>query len=109
MRTLVVAALLSFAFGIPAALDAQNVPLRVGAAKVDITPAPDALPRNYEGILDHIHSRAIVMEGSGGAAALITVDAGAVPNAIWQAVTKQVESELGIPAKNVLLTATHSH
>ena len=32
-----------------------------------------------------------------------------MPDQIWQAVTKQLESELGIPAKNVLLTATHSH
>ena len=33
----------------------------------------------------------------------------ASPNRIWQNVTKQVESELGIPSKNVLITATHTH
>jgi hypothetical protein len=81
----------------------------VGAAKVDVTPAADALPQNYEGILDHIHSRAIVIDNGISTAALITVDAGGVPDPIWQGVSKQLESELGIPTKNVLLTATHSH
>jgi hypothetical protein len=88
---------------------AQTSALRVGAAKVDVTPAQNELPRNYEGIHDHIHSRAIVIDNGTASAALITVDAGGVADAIWQAVVKQVESELGIPAKNVLLTATHTH
>src|SRR5579863_3978255 len=81
--------------------------LRVGAAKVDVT--PETLPQNYLGVLDHIHSRAIVIDNGGASAALITVDAGSMPDNIWQGVTKQVESELGIPTKNVLITATHSH
>ncbi len=88
---------------------AQTSALRVGAAKVDITPAQSELPRNYEGIHDRIHSRAIVIDNGTASAALITVDAGGVQDQIWQAVTKQVETELGIPAKNVLLTATHTH
>jgi hypothetical protein len=87
----------------------QTTTLRAGAAKVDITPAADALPRNYLGILDHIHSRAIVMDNGTATAALISVDAGSTPDNVWQAVTKQLESELGIPAKNVFLTATHTH
>ena len=37
------------------------------------------------------------------------MDAGGVPEQIWQNVTQQVERELGIPAKNVLITATHTH
>lgn len=88
---------------------AQNTALRVGAAKVDVTPAANALPQDYLGILDHIYSRAIVIDNGSATAALITVDAGGVSDAIWQAVSKQLESELGIPAKNMLLTATHSH
>ena len=84
-------------------------PLRVGAAKVDVTPAAGALPKNSLGILDRLYARAIVLESGASSAALITVDAGAVSTAIWQAVTGQVEKELGIPAANVLLTATHTH
>src|SRR5947207_2581566 len=97
------------ALGLSVAAHAQNTALRVGAAKVDVTPAQNALPQNYQGILDHIYSRAIVIDNGSATAALITVDAGGVSDAIWQGVAKQLESELGIPAKNVLLTATHSH
>ncbi len=81
--------------------------LRVGAARVDVTPAQ--LPRNYLGVLDRLYARAIVLDSGAATAALISVDAGAVPDATWQAVTKQLETELGIPPANVLLTATHTH
>ena len=84
-------------------------PLRVGAARVDVTPAAGALPKNNRGVLDRLYARAIVLESGASSAALVTVDAGAVSTAIWQAVTSQVEKELGIPAPNVLLTATHTH
>jgi len=84
-------------------------PLRVGAAKVDITPAEGELPKNSRGILDRLYARAIVLESGASSAALVTVDAGAIPDPIWQAVTRQIETELGIPVANVLLTATHTH
>src|SRR6185369_6961172 len=83
--------------------------LRAGAAKVDVTPAERDLPKNYDGILDHIYSRAIVVESGNTSAALITVDAGGVPDQVWQNVTQQIQKELGIPITNVLLTATHTH
>ncbi len=84
-------------------------PLRVGAAKVDVTPAQGELPKNSQGILDRLYARAIVLESGGSVAAMVTVDAGAVPDAVWQAVTGPLQSELGIPTANVLLTATHTH
>ncbi|MEP6961034.1 MAG: neutral/alkaline non-lysosomal ceramidase N-terminal domain-containing protein [Acidobacteriota bacterium] len=109
MRASLLVALIATALGMPRIGFAQSTALRVGAAKVDVTPAENALPKNYEGIHDRIHSRAIVIDNGTATAALITVDAGSVPDPIWQAVSKQLESELGIPAKNVLLTATHTH
>ncbi len=109
MKISLTTAWIVIALGTSVAAYAQNTSLRVGAAKVDVTPAPNELPKNYDGILDHIYSRAIVIDNGSATAALITVDAGGVPDAIWQAVSKQLESELGIPATNVLLTATHSH
>ena len=109
MKITLATAWIVIAFGVPAAAHAQKTSLRVGAAKVDVTPAPNELPKNYDGILDHIYSRAIVIDNGSTTAALITVDAGGVPDTIWQAVSRQLESELGIPSGNVLLTATHSH
>uniref|UniRef100_Q026K4 Neutral ceramidase n=1 Tax=Solibacter usitatus (strain Ellin6076) TaxID=234267 RepID=Q026K4_SOLUE len=83
--------------------------LRVGAAKVDVTPAQSELPRTMEGIHDRLHSRAIVVDNGTTAAAIITLDAGGLSEPLWQAVTQRIERELSIPAKNVMFTATHTH
>jgi neutral ceramidase len=109
MRAWICAALLMFATAMSRESFAQNATLRAGAAKVDVTPAENALPRTYEGILDHLYSRAIVIDSGVTSAALVSLDAGGVPEQIWQSVTQQVERELGIPSKNVLITATHTH
>jgi len=50
-----------------------------------------------------------VIESGGSSAALVTIDAGGVPTPLWETVTRRIESELNIPAANVLLTATHTH
>jgi len=87
----------------------QPGPIKAGAAKVDVTPQAEKLPANYEGIHDRIYSRAIVIENGISSAALITVDIGMMSDQIWTTLTRRVEKELGIPAKNVMLTATHTH
>jgi hypothetical protein len=84
-------------------------PFRVGAAKVDITPTPAELPKQFLGILDQLYARAIVIDNGHTSAALISLDAGVVPNQLWQSVSSRMEKELGIPAVNVLITATHTH
>jgi neutral ceramidase len=102
--------LLSGAFsGGASAQAAGSGAFRAGAAKVDVTPAENALPKNYLGILDHLYSRAIVLQEGNATAALVSVDAGVIPDPIWQTVTQQAAKELAIPAANVFLTATHSH
>jgi hypothetical protein len=113
MREWLVILVTALAVGMPAVAGAQAPrgasPLRVGAAKVDVTPSPGELPKNNLGVLDHLYARAIVIESGSSSAALITVDAGGVQTPTWEAVTRQVESELKIPVANVLLTATHTH
>ena len=74
-----------------------------------MTPSDSELPKNYLGVLDRLYARAIVLDNGAARAALVTVDAGAISDAIWQPVTRQIEAELGIPSTNVLLTATHTH
>ncbi len=90
----------------------QTVPagtFRVGAAKVDITPAQNELPKSYLGILDQVYSRAIVVDNGHTSAALVSLDTGGVSGDVCKAVGERIEKELGIPAVNVLFTATHSH
>ena len=62
MRAWIFAALVMFAAAMSRESFAQTAQLRAGAAKVDVTPAENALPRNYEGILDRLYSRAIVID-----------------------------------------------
>jgi len=93
-------------------LSAQAVPsgsLKVGAAKTDITPSAEELPKQYLGVLDHLYARAIVINNGHSSAALVSLDAGGIPNALWKNVTERAEKELGIPAVNILITATHTH
>ncbi len=82
---------------------------KAGAAKVDITPAADKLPKGVEGINDHVFVRAIVVENGATKAALITADVGIVSSQTWKNVSARAEKELRIPARNVLITATHTH
>ena len=67
--------LISTALILSAAAFAQSSPssLRVGAAKVDVTPAENQLPQNYLGILDHIYTRAIVNHNGKTKAGLVEV------------------------------------
>ena len=84
-------------------------PFRVGAAKVDITPTADEMPKQYLGVLDKLYARAIVIDNGHTSAALISLDAGVIPTPLWKNVSERMEKELGIPAVNVLITATHTH
>ncbi len=101
-------------------------PFRVGAAKVDVTPSlspgnpgdtntPARGARRgrggvpSEGILDHIYARAIVIDNGSTSAALVSVDTGMIGDQTWRAVSQRVETELGIPARNLILGPTHTH
>jgi neutral/alkaline ceramidase-like enzyme len=84
-------------------------PLRVGAARVDVTPSQGELPKNSYGILDRLYARAIVIDNGAATAALVTVDAGAIAEPLWQTVSQSIAKDLGIPPTHVLLTATHTH
>ena len=83
--------------------------LKVGAAKVDWTPDADSLKEPYTGVLDPVYVRAIALESDGERAALVTVDTGAIPDALWSTVTARLSSDLGIAQDRVMLTATHTH
>lgn len=83
--------------------------LKVGAAKVDVTPSAADLPKTMLGVLDPLNVRAIVIDDGKTRAALVTVDAGAISSDTWKNVTTRLERELRIPAAQVLLTGTHTH
>jgi hypothetical protein len=92
--------------------------LQVGAAKVDITPAPDAaLPmagyagraQGFQRIHDHIYARAIVISDGTNQAALLAWELVAMPTHVWEELSQRVGKELGIPPANVIFAAVHDH
>jgi hypothetical protein len=95
-----------------AGLYSQTIPsgvLRVGAAKVDITPAADALPKQFLGVLDKVWSRAIFIDNGKTSAVLIGLDVIGFPDSVAKTIRERVEKEFGVPATNVLVSGTHTH
>jgi len=90
-------------------LAVESLQLQAGAARIDMTPALDALPAHYRGISDPVYARAIVLDNGITRAALVSLDAGGIPTDLWREVSTRVEQELGIPATQFLLGATHTH
>jgi hypothetical protein len=101
-----------------AAVGAEAGTLRVGAARVDITPAADAaLPLNgfasrtqgFKAIHDRIYVRAIVLDDGTTQAALMAWESLYVPDAVWADVSKRAADELGIRPENLIFAAVHDH
>jgi neutral ceramidase len=84
--------------------------LRVGAARVDITPQSDpANPPTGKYAHEKLCARAIVLDTGATRAALIGVDLGGLSEVIWQAASKQIATELKCPIENIIMSATHTH
>ncbi len=84
-------------------------PFSAGAAKVEMTPSEDALPRGFDNIHDKLYCRAIVIENETASAALVSVDQGMVSTESYEKWTQEIEQETGIPALNIFISASHTH
>jgi neutral/alkaline ceramidase-like enzyme len=92
--------------------------LRVGAARVEITPPADAaLPMSgydnrkggFRGIHDPIYVRAIVLSDGSSEAAILAWELIGMPNGVWQKLSERISKELGIPVENLILAGEHVH
>jgi len=83
--------------------------LRAGAARIDYTPRGAQLPGNFTGVLDPIFVRALVLDNGNTRAAVVAVDAGAIPGDLYAKVSARAAAELGIPADQLLISASHTH
>jgi neutral ceramidase len=98
----------------PAAGAAQAGPLRIGAAKVDITPPQSMFPipgyagrTVFVGVHDPVFARAIVLDNGNTQAAIIAVEVTRIPEAVG--LTKRVAAAIGIPSERLMVAATHDH
>src|SRR5262245_31799106 len=89
--------------------------LRVGVAEVDITP-PKGFPvagyyheRLATGTLDALKARAIVFRNEQTQVAVVACDLTGIAADLTAEVRRRASARTGIPAENLILTATHSH
>src|SRR6266513_2764440 len=61
---------------------ANSGPLKAGAARVEITPDANAIPRPFTSILDSLYARAIYLENGHDLAVLLNADIGAISTAV---------------------------
>ena len=93
-----------------ASAPAQVQGLRVGATRIDITPAADpANPPSGKYAHEKLYLRAIVLDNGATRAALIGADQSMLFENIWATASKQVAAELNCPVENVVITMTHTH
>ena len=91
---------------------AEAASLRVGAAKVDITPSDLAGLTNLwgtqlTGVHDHIYARTIVIDNGETSAAIINVDTVEVTDGM--PFVERIAKETGIPADHIVIAGTHDH
>jgi hypothetical protein len=91
--------------------------MKVGAARVDITPPLGMQLEGYEvrtdgatGVHDRLHARALVAEGADGTAvALVVADLIQIDARLQGLIAEQVETRIGIPRERLQLAGTHTH
>jgi hypothetical protein len=89
--------------------------LQAGAFEVDITPPLDVPlgsgfhPPQVEGLADPLLARALVLADGSEQVALTNADILAVDPLLSREVRRRVTAQTGIPPRNVLVSATHTH
>ncbi len=90
--------------------------LKVGAAKIDITPPLGCDMAGYSGrdggsetIADPLYAKAIVFDDGNTKAAIITNDLIGVESTFVDHVRQTVEKTTGIPSGNVMISCSHTH
>ena len=83
--------------------------IRVGAARVDITPAEEDLPAPLRSVHDRIYVRALFIESGGERAVVAVVETPAIAPPVYEEMVRQIATGFDLPRKHVLLAITHTH
>jgi neutral ceramidase len=105
----VFAIVVGMGFLVGSGLAAELGPLRAGAARIEITPDANAIPRPFTSILDSLYARAIFLDNGHDRAVLLNADVGAIATATTDKVVAEISQQLNVPVANILISATHDH
>lgn len=83
--------------------------LLAGAARVEITPAVDALSPPFTKVHDPVYVRALVVDGGGQRAVLVVADVPMIAAPIMRSLVDRIAQRAAVPASHVMLAATHTH
>jgi hypothetical protein len=83
--------------------------LRVGAAKVDITPSQSDLVVATDSIRDHQFARAIVVDDGKTCAVFLGIDSSSAEDDLVADAFAKTAAATRCPAQNFVISATHSH
>ena len=89
---------------------------QAGAARVDATPQHlpavvngSMIERLVEEVNDPLHVRAVVMDDGENKIAMVLVDNCMMPRDLLDKAKEMASAQTGIPASNILVSATHCH
>jgi len=94
---------------------AQDQPLQIGLAEIDITPPVGYRMDGYfyerlnTGQQDPLKAKALVLQQGGTRAAIVVCDLLGMPLSMSSEVRALASARTGIPAANIAITATHTH
>ncbi len=89
--------------------------LRVGVAKIDITPTEvigmvvTGHRREVNGVRDPLRAGVLVMDDGETKAAIITLDTIGAWEELVKLVRQGIQREIGIPSANIMIAASHNH
>ena len=102
--------------GRPSEAHGEEKALRAGASVIDVTPR--TFPVSSNGSMsdrsagkahDPLNSRALVLDNGTVRIAIVVVDSCMIPRDIIDAAREKASASTGIPAGNMLVSATHTH
>lgn len=100
-----------FSLSIAPVWGADTHSMRAGAAKVDITPSNltnlNSFGGSFKDVHDPIFARALVMDNGVNTVAIVALDLVEIGDTM--PLRQRVQSELGIPADHIIITASHDH
>jgi len=93
----------------------SHKPFTAGAAKTDVTPPlgtfinGDFITHYANNIHDSLYSKALVLQNEKTIVALVVVDICIMPKDFLDEVKSDIQRELGMDPKNILISSTHTH
>ena len=94
------------------AVAAGKQELKIGVAKIDITPKDltgmiGIVPRPYGGVHDHLFARALILQSGADTAAIVALDLVEIGDTT--VLRQRIAKELGVPADHIIINASHDH